>query len=148
MGKVVADEFRLPDDSLVFDQTNILGTVSQVAGVPTGRIIERGSNANGEYIRFADGTQMCWHSTGGTDINVAIGNVFRSAPLVWTYPLAFSVAPMVAGTPRTGTPVAWGWVGLGNASDTQTQECRYAALCALSNTGAFSVSLIAIGRWY
>jgi hypothetical protein len=38
---------------------NILGTVSQSGGVPTGAIIERGSNANGEYVRYADGTQIC-----------------------------------------------------------------------------------------
>ena len=39
-----------------YSRENILGTVSQAAGVPTGEIIERGSNANGEYVRFADGT--------------------------------------------------------------------------------------------
>ncbi len=43
----------------LFHTGNILGTVSQSAGVPTGAIIERGSNANGEYSRFADGTQIC-----------------------------------------------------------------------------------------
>lgn len=34
-----------------------VGTVSQSGGVPTGAIIERGSNVNGEFVRFADGTQ-------------------------------------------------------------------------------------------
>ncbi|MDH1234498.1 hypothetical protein [Stutzerimonas stutzeri] len=43
-----------------FRRGNILGTVSHADGVPTGAIIERGSNANGEYIRWADGTQICW----------------------------------------------------------------------------------------
>lgn len=43
----------------VFGKRNILGTVSQASGTPTGAIIERGSNANGEYVRFADGTQIC-----------------------------------------------------------------------------------------
>src|SRR5690606_16392006 len=33
-----------------FRRGNILGTVSQSSGVPTGAIIERGSNANGEYV--------------------------------------------------------------------------------------------------
>jgi len=42
-----------------FDHANILGPVSQTGGTPTGAVIERGSNANGEFIRFADGTQMC-----------------------------------------------------------------------------------------
>lgn len=39
---------------------NLLGPVSETAGQPTGAVIERGSNANGAYIRFADGTQMCF----------------------------------------------------------------------------------------
>jgi hypothetical protein len=38
---------------------NILGTVSQSAGLPTGALIERGSNANGTYVRLADGTMRC-----------------------------------------------------------------------------------------
>lgn len=42
-----------------YKRNNILGEVSQTAGIPTGAIIERGSNANGEYIKFADGTLVC-----------------------------------------------------------------------------------------
>ncbi|MFM4985113.1 hypothetical protein ACEUB5_15620 [Aeromonas veronii] len=38
---------------------NVLGVVGLSAGVPTGSIIERGANANGEYIKFADGTMVC-----------------------------------------------------------------------------------------
>jgi len=47
---------------------NLLGTVNQTAGVPTGAVMERGSNANGDYVRFADGTQIC---TRICDVNVA-----------------------------------------------------------------------------
>lgn len=36
----------------------IVGAVSQSGGVPTGAIIERGSNANGEFTKFADGTAI------------------------------------------------------------------------------------------
>jgi hypothetical protein len=46
----------------VYTQSNILGTVSQSGGVPTGAIIETGSNANGEYVRFANGTQIATNS--------------------------------------------------------------------------------------
>lgn len=42
-----------------YGSANILGTVSQSGGTPTGGVIERGSNADGEYVRFADGTQIC-----------------------------------------------------------------------------------------
>jgi len=43
----------------MYHQRSILGTVSQSEGFPTGAIIERGSNANGEYVKFADGTLIC-----------------------------------------------------------------------------------------
>ena len=44
------------DPSLVYRQDNILGAVSQSSGLPTGAIIERGSNSDGEYVKFADGS--------------------------------------------------------------------------------------------
>jgi hypothetical protein len=39
---------------------NMVGNVGQSGGNPTGAVIERGSNANGDYVRLADGTQICW----------------------------------------------------------------------------------------
>lgn len=44
---------------------NLLGTVSQSGGIPTGAVIERGSNANGYYVKFADGTMICFVSFDG-----------------------------------------------------------------------------------
>lgn len=43
----------------VYNQNSIVGPVYQSAGVPTGAIIEHGSNANGEYVKFADGLMIC-----------------------------------------------------------------------------------------
>ena len=58
---------------------NVLGTVSQSGGLPTGAIIQRGSNANGEFVRFADGTQICtrevqhdFSTIGDTDYSLPI----------------------------------------------------------------------------
>jgi hypothetical protein len=46
----------LPDSAAnIYAKNNILGTVSQSGGVPTGAIIQRGSNANGEFVLTADG---------------------------------------------------------------------------------------------
>jgi hypothetical protein len=52
-----------------YTRSNILGTVSQLAGVPTGAIIQRGSNANGEFVRYADGTMIC----NGRGLSVSTG---------------------------------------------------------------------------
>lgn len=68
-----------------YTQENIVGTVSQSAGVPTGAIIQRGANANGEFTRFADGTMICWRA------EYSISNVGA----VWTYPSPFSSTPSV-----------------------------------------------------
>ena len=43
----------------VYNQNSIVGPVYQSAGVPTGAIIEHGSNANGEYVKYADGLMIC-----------------------------------------------------------------------------------------
>jgi hypothetical protein len=47
----------------------------------SGAIIERGSNANGEYVKFADGTMMCWRSIAFDFTN----NSFQ----YYTYPVGF-----------------------------------------------------------
>lgn len=72
----------------IFHQGSVLGTVSQASGVPTGGLIERGSNANGEYVRWADGTQICSATLTGS----------AGAGVAWTFPAAFSAAPNVGGT--------------------------------------------------
>jgi hypothetical protein len=49
----------LPDAAgEIYNRGSILGTVSQSGGVPTGAIIESGSNANGDFVRYADGTML------------------------------------------------------------------------------------------
>ena len=42
-----------------YGSANLLAPVRQSGGEPTAGVIERGSNANGDYVRFADGTQIC-----------------------------------------------------------------------------------------
>ena len=62
-----------------YDRGNILGAVSQTYGVPTGAIIESGSNANGTYIKFADGTMI---ETKSLDC-AATADVKYSITCVW-----------------------------------------------------------------
>jgi hypothetical protein len=86
--------------SLAYRRANILGTVSQSGGVPTGAVIERGSNANGEYVRFADGTQICTrHGFAVGAINVADGALFRTETFQITMAATFAAAPVVLGGP-------------------------------------------------
>lgn len=81
-----------------FRRGNILGLVSQSGGVPTGEVFERGSNGNGEYTRFADGTQICF--------GFANLGYFNSSELSTTknFPAAFSFSPGLSVTATFNWP--------------------------------------------
>ena len=124
-----------------YTQSSAVGTVSQSGGVPTGAIIETGSNANGRYTRFADGTQICTNQAFTTS---------ASADVTWTYPAAFTYPaspdrPSVGGSvSSTGSAPAFLSVG-GIANGTNV------VVRATDTSGvrqALGASLIAIGRWY
>jgi len=126
-----------------FNGKNILGTVSQAAGVPTGAVIESGANANGNYTRFADGTQMCQAAVGAAlTPNVATGSIFSSPEYTWTFPAAFATATIaVTCSPRNAADV-WGRARVTSA----TQGA--AKLMSAAVTTATTIDLFAIGRWF
>ena len=68
-------------------KSSVLGTVSQVGGVPTGAVIESGTNANGNYVRFADGTQIC------DSIVTATFSTIEKLSVRWTFPVDFTTMP-------------------------------------------------------
>jgi len=119
--------------SEVFGQRNILGSVSQSGGVPTGALIETGSNANGRYRRFADGSQECWH----------VATSAASAQ-TWTYPAAFAGIQTTSASARGGTPLR-----SGQTASVTTTSLSYVVLdksdAIISGVG---VSLYAQGTWY
>lgn len=127
-----------------YSKSNILGTVSQTAGAPTGAIIERGSNANGSYIRFADGTQIChFKSTTALVTTVVVGSVFASVLGTFTFPVAFIAPPGVA-LNAVFSAVTAPWVS--GAAVTTTTAGIY-LLSALSGGSGFP-EYIAVGRWF
>jgi hypothetical protein len=129
--------------------TTIQGTVSQSGGVATGAIFERGSNVNGEYVRFADGTQICWGRVLDIAVTESFGisGMFRSGLFSWTFPATF-----VLGT--VNGPNLFGRVGNGNGlfvkipyggRTTQAIDMRAFAMASVASTDVF---LTAIGRWF
>ncbi|MDZ4134948.1 MAG: DUF2793 domain-containing protein [Paracoccaceae bacterium] len=126
---------------LITNET-ILGAVSQAAGLPTGAIIERASNANGEYVRFADGTQHCTRTDlGAASANLADGSLFRSADVVWTFPAAFAAAPVVTGS--ADDPETW----LSSAPPSATASALRVR-STVAKGGALNIRALACGRWF
>lgn len=135
---------------------NILGTVAQISGTPDGAVLERGSNTNGQYLRLADGTQICFAT-------LALGSItangagtwtspYRTADLTWTFPKTFSTAPMVhaRGVPPSGlSAVRRGCAAcVGGASVSAAAAVHVIRLGGDTNADTFSADLLAIGRWF
>jgi len=138
------------DGSQVYSRDNILGTVSESSGVPTGAIIESGSNSNGEYVKYADGTQICWYYRAvNSEINDSVGSLYRSSfDQFWDYPAGFTGAPVFLGTINEGSGAANGTFGLTTASANETGTLyQFWASQSIPNE-VIDHSLTAIGRWY
>jgi len=134
--------------SRVITRANAVGTVGQASGVPTGGLIERGSNANGDYARFADGAQICTSPAiyVGPTTNIA-GQIFdNGANVAWNFPAAFATAPNWAGFSRRMAGSGVGWIGNLNPG-VSGSTCQFRLLSS-HNTHEANCFLIAIGRWF
>ncbi|WP_373049927.1 DUF2793 domain-containing protein [Thalassovita aquimarina] len=132
---------------------NLLGGVAQMAGVPTGAVIEQGSNANGHYMRLADGTQICWHefTETGLAVTTAYGSLYRSGTIAApTFPAAFaSAAGLVTVFRGHFATNIDGWlVANGVPSATALTVGSLRAISAISRTEDFRWHYLAIGRWF
>ncbi len=126
-----------------FRRGNVLGTVSQSSGVPTGAMIEQGSNANGRYARFADGTQICWHNlTALPAATTAAGSLFVGTEATWTFPIAFVAAPSTSGAVTSTNPR---WLNL-RPGGTTTALAR--VFSPTSDAMALTAAVMAVGRWF
>ena len=130
-----------------------LGTVSQAAGVPTGALMERGSNANGTYEKFACGTLICRLSLAlNRTLSVARDGAFAAstAEAGRTFPASFSSTPAIS--IEVGGLAGPTFVGY---QDTAYFDAPYAAWPAFliygtNQRGAawYTICLTAIGRWF
>lgn len=114
------------------------------------RAIERGANANGEFMRFEDGTLQCWRVTGaevGPVNTAAPSGGFISAPVAFTYPAVFSQRPVVS--PSAFRSVDDPNIVLGGAAAVSlTGFTGYLWAAASLSLIAFRLDYSAVGRWY
>lgn len=120
----------------------IVGTVSQTGGVPTGAVIERGSNASGSYTKFADGTMICRATLTFTlALTFAQDGFFIGATPVFGFPVAFISAPEFTINARAMTVASQP-----NAVTATTYQGLFMSLTSRSITAEFVMT--AQGRWF
>ncbi|WKW34407.1 phage tail protein [Pseudomonas viridiflava] len=120
----------------------IVGVVSQASGVPTGAIMEYGTASNGSYLRFADGTQVCW--TRAYTFGPAPANTTVNSP--WTPPLPFasSVSAVFVSLqfPQTSDAALINRLGGYQVGGNVIVQGNF------SIAQAYTLAIFAIGRWY
>ncbi len=122
---------------------NLLGTVSENSGTPSGAVIERGTTPTGDYVRFADGTQICTATLPATDCTAVEGALFASDPAVWDFPVAFAAGSNVAISGSGGGSTRF----TGFDAPTETQV-TVRVLASASDATALAPTVTAIGRWF
>jgi len=124
-----------------------------VGGLPTGAVIEQGSNANGHYLRYADGTQICHKAFVAPTHNIAVdfGGMYASdANLISgqaSFAAAFSAIPSCFYTCTT-VGASSNCITGGPATTTRFANSLYATRGSVFNNAQVSVSAMAIGRWF
>ncbi|MES0825029.1 DUF2793 domain-containing protein [Ruegeria sp. SCP11] len=122
---------------------NLLGIVSESGGTPTGAVIERGSTSNGEFVRHADGTQICFVSLPATGCTSDDGALFASNVAVWDFPVAFATGVTVAVSGSGGASNRF------IAFDAPTEtEVGFKVLATANDTTMLIPTAIAVGRWF
>lgn len=131
--------------AFAYDRENVLGTVSQSGGVPTGALMEYGSNANGEYWRFASGQQVCRANLTQVSVSIsaAFQGGFRSSGYTWTFPATFAAVPVVE-----MTAAQLSGFGVGTAGPA-TNSITYFWFSPTTQASADRFAdALAIGRWF
>lgn len=127
----------LPTQSAIISCNSVAADTSAVWTVIMtangGGVIERGSNANGKFTRWADGTMECWTTLAAS----------TSVAVTWTYPYAFSAAPVV-----TGTAVATVLSGLCLDAAPGTTTATFSARDKTDARRADTCHLHAVGVWF
>ena len=105
--------------------------------------IETGSNSNGTWIKFVDGTMICRHTKGvSVECTSQWGNLYEGGADLGSLPATFSDTPTVM---VTNTAPDGYFEGLRSSSATSWGTIRMAI--PSSATRDFIINLLAIGRW-
>ena len=105
-------------------------------------IVESGSNSNGSWIKFADGTMKCWGTSASAITNMVAalaGTYFASITV--TLPMSFVANPIVQANPNQ--VAGFGWSGHTGIATNYINLL----LLSMSNTYTTTVNWQAIGRW-
>lgn len=114
----------------------------------SGAIIERGSNANGEYVKFADGTLICTTIIACSgNVSLPLGSLYTTPSTVLTFPASFVGydSYSLSGNEKGGVGNCF-FTRADGASETST-SCSFKGVRGAAAYYIPTFALTAIGRW-
>ena len=116
-----------------------------VVGSMGSAVIERGENANGEYVKFADGTMIC--KTGGYNLG-SENDVLKTV----TFPAAFSQKPKVIPVidmynENINTTLASCFIYCAKRNTVTTTSCTISVVSIGVPLSNGDVQMHVVGRW-
>lgn len=115
-------------------------------------IVESGSNANGSWTKWSDGTMICRQKieTGTVNINISWGNVYVYSQngVDYNFPQEFIEEPILSVSPGNCHTAYGYWLGdYGNRVVTKSYWRGWCLMRPTSCEVSTSLHVIAIGRW-
>lgn len=110
-------------------------------------IVETGSNANGKYIKFGDGTMLAWQSIE-LKHSAYLVNAGDGISGYWPFPATFSEIPIVSGminSVNNGSLWKLSLINLPSASGAEVVGTT--ASYAFTLGSVVTIRIMAIGRW-
>ena len=150
-GYATAAQGTKADNAIPLSQKGTVGGVASydavatsLAEIATKLINESGSNANGRYIKFEDGTLICE--------NESFALTYNATPTfadTWTYPSGFNSLPTVLATLNGGNSTSGTKTDITNITyiTKTTTSVQIQAYGTLDSGWVVRVDVLAIGRW-
>jgi len=125
------------------------GLAEHKAELASKHIRETGSNVNGSYIKFDDGTMICFGKVQNSgNINIARDALYRGASQSWTFPSAFIFPPITSVMPFWDSSTFYGFCyTVGPASTSIFQFGFMNTSTVTTSISSIYAQFISIGRW-
>lgn len=110
-------------------------------------VVESGSNANGKYIKFADGTMICWKQVNvNVRIYVPFGSMYETESRVefGNYAIPFISTPLIFGNCVNRMALL---EAMQHSSETSFGATWLMRPDADAAAGDYTINLFAIGKW-
>lgn len=121
--------------------TNLVGAINS--------IVESGSNTNGTYIKYADGTMICTKIINAvTSITNTWGSLYESGDVdLGDFPETFISKPIISVTNASDVGAGAMIEAVFGVSTTSAGQCWLCRGTPRASTVPYMLNIIAIGKW-